>query len=412
MSTPLRHLLLPLLLVGSPNANAADEIGSAAVMKVATAEKPPLLETIEALVSIDSGTGYQAGLSRIEKILVDRLQELGASVELHPAAASVVGNNIVARLTGRGSSRILLMIHYDTVFEEGEAQRRPFRIENGRLYGPGVADAKGSIALILHALKMLRDMKFDGYGTLTVLFNPDEEKGSFGSRDLIRQLAAQQDYVLSFEPPETDDVTVATNGINYLFLKTTGVASHAGSAPEQGRNAITELAHQLLQLNDLGDPEKGTTVNWTIVKGGTRRNIIPAEADAEGDMRYSDYGEIDRVTADVERISRNRLIPDTGVEFRIERGRPPLPRNNASEQLAAVAQKVYEATGRKLGTRMMRFGTDAGYAYRPGAEQPAVLETLGLVGGGLHSPDEYAELDSIVPRLFLTVGMVMKLSGR
>ncbi|WP_080522676.1 M20/M25/M40 family metallo-hydrolase [Methyloprofundus sedimenti] len=242
---------------------------------------------------------------------------------------------------------------------------------------------------------------------ITVLFNPDEEKGSFGSRDLIREIASRQDYVLSYEPPNTDAVTVATNGINYLFLDVAGLASHAGSAPEQGSNAIIELSHQLLQLNDLGNLEKGTTVNWTLVKGGEKRNIIPAQAAAEGDMRYSDYSEIERVTNDVQKIIQRQLVAGTQVNFRLQSGRPPLPRNPASQQLADTAQKVYQDIGLDLGITMMRFGTDAGYAYQEGAETPRVLETLGLVGGGLHSAQEYALLDSIAPRLYLTMALII-----
>lgn len=254
-------------------------------------------------------------------------------------------------------------------------------------------------------------LDFEGLGTLTVFFNPDEEKGSLGSRDLIQELASEQDYVLSYEPPETDAVTVATNGINYVFLNVKGVASHAGSAPEEGRNAVIELAHQLLQLQELGNPEKQTTVNWTVVKGGDRRNVIPDEATAEGDMRYSDFSEIDRVTAEAERIVQEHLIPDTEVEFSLERGRPPLPKNEATDKLAARAQQVYQDIDRDLDAVIMRFGTDAGYAYVQDSAKPAVLETLGIVGAAIHSPDEFAELESVAPRLYLTTRLIMELSA-
>jgi len=264
--------------------------------------------------------------------------------------------------------------------------------------------------MILHAIELLQRQNFTQFGTLTVLFNPDEEKGSFGSRELIRELAGQHDYALSYEPPESDIVTVATSGINYVFLNVKGVASHAGSAPEKGRNAVIELAHQLLQLQNLGNAEKMTTVNWTIVDGGERRNIIPADASAEGDMRYSDYAEIDRVTADANRIIEKHLVPDTEVTFGLKRGRPPLPANEATDKLAALAQSIAAEIGYELGTVAMRFGTDAGYAYSPDSVKPAVLETLGLVGARIHSPEEYAELDSIAPRLYLTMRLIMALS--
>lgn len=379
------------------------------MLNMAKKEQSAFLETVQTLVNIDSGTGNKDGLSKVEGILTQRLTELGANVVLKPPQSGV-GNIVLGNLQGKGKVTFLLMIHYDTVFAESEAQRRPFRREQGRIFGPGVADAKGSLALILHSLKLLNELNYDGYGTITVLFNADEEKGSFGSRDLIRETAAGHDYVLSYEPPNTDAVTIATNGINYLFLDVTGVASHAGSAPDLGRNAIIELSHQLLQLNDLGNPEKGTTVNWTLVKGGEKRNIIPDQASAEGDMRFSDYSEIERVTNDAQKIIHNQLIPDTQVNFHLQRGRPPLPSNPISKRLAVTAQKVYRDIGLDLGVTKMRFGSDAGYAYQEGAEKPAVLETLGLVGDGLHSPKEFALLDSIVPRLYLTMALIMRLS--
>ena len=117
-------------------------------------------------------------------------------------------------------------------FLPGTAAKRPFKVDGERAYGPGVADAKGGVAMILHSLKLLQDDKFDGFGTLTVLFNPDEETGSAGSKKIIAELARQHDYVFSYEPPDKDAVTVATNGINGVMLEVKGKSSHAGSAPE------------------------------------------------------------------------------------------------------------------------------------------------------------------------------------
>jgi glutamate carboxypeptidase len=393
---------------GAGTALAADKQADD-LLKRAEAERPAFLTTLEQLVGINTGTGYAPGLSKVEAILTDRLKALGADVRVSDAKPST-GRNIVGTLKGQGEAKFLLMVHYDTVFPEGAVAERPFRVEGERARGPGVADAKGGLAMILHSLKLLRDAKFDRYGTITVLFNPDEEAGSRGSRETIAELARQQDYVFSYEPPDTDAVTTATNGINTVFLDVKGRASHAGSAPEEGRNAVTELAHQLVQLKDLGDPAKGTTVNWTVAKGGDKRNIIPAQASAEGDMRYSDLAEYDRVLADGKRIVQNHLIPDTQAEFRIEKGRPPLVKNPGSDQLAGFARGLYSRTGRDLQSVAMRFGTDAGYASDPNNPKPAVLETLGIVGAGLHSPEEYADLSSIAPRLYLTASLIMELS--
>ena len=379
--------------------------------RAAEKAQPAFLETLETLVNLDSGSTNPTGLAQVEAVLERRLRALGGEVVALPAAGSAAGRILQASFRGRGHSRILLMMHYDTVFGLGEAMRRPFRIEGNRLLGPGVVDPKGGLAIILHALELLHSLDYAEYGTLTVLFNPDEEKGSFGSREWIGKIAARQQVVLSYEPPDTEAVVLATNGINYLFLEVSGIAAHAGSAPEQGRNAVIELAHQLLQLRDLGDPALATTVHWTLVQGGERRNIIPAQAQAEGDMRYSHVAEIERVEKAASALVKNRLIPDTQTVFRLERGRPPLALNPATARLASLAQRLYAETGRRLETIQMRFGTDAGYAYQPGETAPAVLEGLGLPGGSLHTSREYGELDQIVPRLYLTARLILAVSA-
>ena len=372
----------------------AADLAPETLLKKAEAEQKPYLATVEQLVNVDTGTGQEPGLKTVSALLIERLKALGAKVETSPASPSA-GDNIVGTFKGTGKKSFLLMVHYDTVFLPGTAAKRPFKVDGERAYGPGVADAKGGVAMILHSLKLLQDDKFDGFGTLTVLFNPDEETGSAGSKKIIAELARQHDYVFSYEPPDKDAVTVATNGINGVMLEVKGKSSHAGSAPEEGRNAAMELAHQMLQLKDLGDSAKGTTVNWTMVRAGDKRNIIPSSASAEADMRYSDLSESDRVLADAQRLVQKKLIDDTEVTVRLEKGRPPLAKNAASEQLAKEAQVLYARIDRKIEAIAMRFGTDAGYAYVPGSDKPAVLETMGVVGAGLHADDEYIELSSL-----------------
>ena len=379
------------------------------LLSQAQAEQPAYLQTLKSLVSVDTGTGTQEGLEQISALLVKRLTDLGAKVETFPATPSA-GNNIIGTFKGSGTKDFLLMVHYDTVFGPGTAAKRPFRTEGDRAYGPGVADAKGGVAMILHAIKLLQDQQFKGYGTLTVLFNPDEEMGSAGSKRIISELARKHDYVFSYEPPDTDAVTVATNGINQVKLEVKGRSSHAGSAPENGRNALTELSHQIIQLKDLGDQAKGTTVNWTLAKAGEKANIIPDLATAEADMRYSDVTENARVMADAERLSKNSLIPDTQVTLTLNKGRPPLAKNEGSEGLAKTARQLYGQIDKTIEPIAMRFGTDAGYAYLPGSAKPAVLETMGVVGAGLHADNEYIELNSVAPRLYLTVAMIRELS--
>ncbi len=357
------------------------------------------------LVNIDSGTDDGDGLARVAGLLAERLGKLGAKVEVKPALPSV-GKLVLGRFQGKGERSILLLAHLDTVFNHGEAARRPFRIEAERAFGPGVADAKGGVALVLHALAILRARGFTDYKMLTVVFNPDEDKGFAGSQELIQSLSREHDEVLSFEPPDGERVIVATNGIAFVELKVKGRASHAGAAPEKGRNAALELAGQILQLKDLGDARKGTTVNWTLLHGSERVNIIPEYANATADMRMSDVSELERVQNDANRIVQKHFVPDTEVTVKVEPRRPPFARNPSSERLARLAQRIYLGLGKTLEPVAMRYGTDAGFAYRPGSSKPAVLEGLGIVGDGLHTADEWADLASVTPRLYLAVRLV------
>jgi glutamate carboxypeptidase len=403
----MRIYLAAAVCYAALNVPVAAEPASSA-LRAAEGQKAAYLKTLEQLVNLDSGTDDGPGLAKVQDILAQRLRDLGAAVEISDAPPSA-GKVILGRLEGKGGRSILLMDHYDTVFLPGDAEKRPFKIEGSRAYGPGVADAKGGVSLILHALQILKDQGFTDYKTISVLFNADEERSSIGSRDQIRRVAADYDYVLSYEPPEQDQVTVATNGIAYVHLRVKGIASHAGSAPEKGRNAAIELAHQLLQLQKLGDPQKGTTVNWTMVRAGEKINVIPDAAEAAADMRLSDVSELVRVQNDGEALVRNKLIPETEVSFIVENRRPPFSRNVPSENMAAAASRIYSEIGKDLKVGAMRFGTDAGYAWNPNNPRPAVLETMGLQGSKIHSSGEYAELDSIVPRLYLSVRMIQTL---
>jgi glutamate carboxypeptidase len=376
-----------------------------ALLQAAQQRKDALVKDMAVLTNIDSGTDNAAGLAQVEAVLVERLKAVGASVEIL-AAPPAAGKMVVGRLQGTGSKNIMLMIHYDTVFGVGDAAKRPFRIDGHKAYGPGVADAKSGALLIVHALAIARERNFKDYKTLTVLFNPDEEKSSLGSRDMIAKLSAEQDYVLVFEPPEADVVTVATNGIAYVHLDVKGRASHAGSAPEAGRNAAIELSNQVVQLKDLGSAAKGTTVSWTVLQAGDRVNIIPEKASATADMRMSDVSELARVQADADKIIGRKLIPDTEVTVKVENRRPPFSRNAATDNLAATADGIYRELGKSIKPLAMRYGTDAGFAYNPKASKPVVLDGMGIVGDRIHSSDEWGDLDSVAPRLYLTVRML------
>ncbi len=399
------------LFVGSALAQV-DESTLAQVQR----ERAPLIDTMNELVSIESGSRDFDGLSRIAEVIAGRLRMLGGDVDLvEPAdiyhmqdTPAQIGRSVVARFRGTGTRRILLLAHMDTVYLKGTLAEQPFRLEGNRAYGLGIADDKHGVALILHTLSVLRAIGFDDYGLITVLINADEEVSSAGSRSLITALGREHDVVFSCESGGDNRVRLRTSGIGAFKLIVRGRAAHAGAAPEQGRNALYELAHQIMQTRDLSDPDAGLKMNWTVATGGNTRNVIPAEAEATADVRVLLVEDYDRIESEVRRLMRNQLIPDTKIDLVFERRRPPLVSNTASRRLAAHAQEVYRELGMELivDDEVSGGGTDAAFAALE-TDAP-VIEGMGLQTFGAHSNEaEYVNLESVEPRLYLLTRMIM-----
>ena len=405
-SSRLALVFAGTLLCAARAACAADAHPN--VLSAAEGYRSDALHLLERLVNIDSGTGDAAGLDQIGAIVVDELHAAGADVQ-RVTAAPAVGDNILATWKGTGKVRILLMAHMDTVFKEGTARAKPFHIQDDRAYGPGVMDDKGGVVAGLYAMKILQKLDFKQYGQVTILLNTNEETGSKGTRALIEREARQHDVTLNLEPGRpADGLVVWRKGSGTVEIEVKGKAAHAGVAPESGRNAAAELAHQVLQLGRLGDSAKQTTFNVTVLKAGDATNVIPDHATAFADVRVAVPEEFDRVERDLARVSADKLIPDTEVKTTLVRGFPPMPRSAATDQLAAKAQAIYAEIGRKLTLEGSGGAADA--SVSAGAGTPT-LDGFGIVGGGIHTPDEYAEVESVVPRLYLLSRMLMELAG-
>jgi len=384
-------------------------------------ERGAYLKTLQELVSIESGSRDIEGLNRISDVIAGRLRELGGDVQFVPPATdgirfqdtpAQIGRAVLARFKGTGTRRVLLLAHMDTVYERGAGAKQPFRIDGDRAYGLGIEDDKQGVALILHTLAVLRAMKFQQYGMVTVLINADEEIGSPGSRALITRLGREHDVVLSCESGGTgsdDRVQLATTGNGAVLLRVTGRASHAGEAPEQGRNALYELAHQIMQMRDLSDPKAGIKMNWTVASAGTVRNQIPAVAQATADVRVQRVMSWDEVERRVRERVKKTLVPETKVDVVVERRRPPLEVTEASRQLAAQAQRIYGEIGRKLRVSTEGSGGATDAAFAALETRGPVIEGLGLLGDGAHSSDaEYILLNSLEPRLYLLSRLIMQ----
>lgn len=368
-----------------------------------------VLKNLETVVNIESPTGYEKGLIEMGNFMVEQLRELGATVETVPATGSAVGFNIIATLEGTGTGNTLMLAHIDTVHKIGSVAERPFRVEKGRAYGPGISDDKGGLILGLQALKLIKEMNYTNFGKITYLINCDEEKGSFGSRALIMEKAKEHHYAIGLEPGiPGDEIMSWRKGIGYYVVEVKGQSAHAGIEPEKGRNAVMELAHQILQFSKLGDEKKMTSINFTIFQAGGVSNIIPDFAKAQADVRVLYPTEYDRLEKAMNEVAKNKLVPGTEVKIIATKGRPPFPKSPQSEAFASKFAAIYSEVGLKLNIVGSGGGSDANYAASVGA---TAVDGLGIVGGGDHTPQEYIELESISPRLYLLTKMLMDLGS-
>ncbi|MET0541171.1 MAG: glutamate carboxypeptidase, partial [Variovorax sp.] len=305
---------------------------------------------------------------------------------------------------------LLLMSHMDTVYLKGILAKAPFRVEGNKAYGPGIADDKGGNAVILHTLKLLKTYGVRDYGTITVLFNTDEEKGSFGSRDLIQEEAKQADYILSFEPTAADNekFSLGTSGIAYVQANVKGKASHAGAAPELGINAVVEASDLVLRTMDIDDKAKGLRFNWTIVKGGAVNNIIPESATVNADVRYARNEDFDAAMKTLEERAQKVKVPGAEVAIVVTRGRPAFNAGEGGKKLVEKAMGYYKEAGGVIEVEERTGGgTDAAYAALSGKP---VIESLGLPGFGYHSDKaEYVMIDAIPRRLYMAARLIMDL---
>lgn len=386
------------------------EVTREAIRKQAADQEPLVLQTLRKLVEVESGSRDLEGLTVLRAVIEAELAAIGVPYEvIATPAADRTGSMLLARLKGKGTSRIALIAHMDTVYKRGDLARQPFRVDGGKAYGLGIADDKSGVAIILHTLRMLTALNVDTFGEVTMLINADEEIGSPSSRDRITRLGEENDLVISFEGSgvKGDYVRLATSSIARAKLTVKGRASHSGANPDFGRNALVELAHQILQMRDLSDPASGLKVNWTLAQAGSVANMIPSRATATADMRAQQMTDFDAVETVMQQRIQNHLVPDTEVSIEVFRGRPPLNPTDKGRVVARQVQAIAEEIGWKLDVleKPTGGGTDAAYAAL--RARGAVIESFGLQGFGSHSDDaEYVLVSSIQPRLYTTVRLI------
>jgi glutamate carboxypeptidase len=399
-------LLLPTLWSEAAAPSRNDKVYGAV-----EASRSGALDLLRQIVDIDSGTGDIEGGAKVEALIAARLNDLGAQVRIEPAEVAGLPGNLVAVLHGTGKGRILIIAHVDTVFGPGTAASRPFSMDQKRAYGPGVGDEKAGVVSAVTALKILHDLGFKNFATITLLLDDSEERGSPGSTKLIRALARQHDVEFNMEPGDPPDaLTVWRKGSASIRVTVKGRAAHAGMAPQDGRNAAVELIHQLSVL-ETAFPHSGAgiTVNLTVLRAGERNNIIPDLAEATVNVRYRRAAEFDAILAQIEASARTTVVPDTSVVITHDTAFPPLTENAQIDALAARARAIYAEIGRTVELSGNGGASESALAM---AEGTPALDGLGFVGGDFHTDHEWIDLESVTPRLYLFTRLLMETGAK
>jgi glutamate carboxypeptidase len=371
------------------------------------ADLPEYLADLERLVNIDCGSYTPSGVNEVGRWTGDFLDELGADVVFRPDPAGRLGDTVVATFSGQaGGARVLLIGHLDTVFDPGTAASRPFRLEDGIAHGPGVTDMKSGLLAGLFALKAL----IGGRGglpfeRLVFVANPDEEIGSPISTPHIRAIAAEVDVALVLECARANgDIVSSRKGILDARLTVNGRAAHAGVEPEKGRSAILEAARIVTELHELNGRWPGVTLNVGVIDGGTRPNVVPERCTLEVDVRATSREALETAEAELRRIAEATEVEDTTVEFEMMARWWPMEKLERSGRLVEHAQAVAVALGFEIHDAATGGASDANTTSGMGVPS---LDGLGPIGGNDHSPAEYLDVDSIVPRTTLLAGLLL-----
>jgi glutamate carboxypeptidase len=369
-----------------------------------TERRDLMVANIRELVEIESPSDNKAAVDQIGDLVAVKFAALGGAVRFHQARK--FGNHLQVDFAGQAKAKIkpvLLLGHYDTVYPLGTLASMPSRVANGKLTGPGVLDMKSGIGLMLHAMAALKDW----HGTLprpvTVLLVSDEEVGSDSSRVITESLAQKSAAALVLEPsygPE-GKVKTARKGVGEYQVKVTGKASHAGLDFQKGANAILELARQIQKISSFTDLKKGLTVNVGIVSGGSRTNVVPAEALAQVDVRIArmkDATEIDKKMRGLRPFNRKCKVDVSGGV-----NRPPMERTAGVTGLYVIATDIARELGWDLGEAAVGGGSDGNFTAGLGIP---TLDGLGGVGDGAHAVHEHVVISQLPKRAALLAGLI------
>ena len=371
------------------------------VLRWLTARQSEMVASVREMVLRESPTQNKQACDALCSYLARQFESLGGHVRIHRQRSA--GNHLQVTFTGaKGRESVLLLGHFDTVYDVGTLQTMPWREENGRLYGPGIFDMKSGIAQMMFALWASREIRGGLPRPVTVLLVSDEEGGSESSRALTEKIARQCSAVLVCEPSGPGGaLKTARKGVGSFLMKITGQAAHSGLDFEKGQSAILELAHQIQAISRLTDLKRGVTLNVGVIRGGTRTNVIAAEATAEVDLRIARKAD----GALMERKVRGLRPVNPKCKIEIEGGinRPPMERTKQVVALFELARQIAHELGFSLAEIAVGGGSDGNFTGGIGIP---TLDGLGAVGEGAHASHESIVAAELPRRAALLAGLI------
>lgn len=357
------------------------------------------LKELECLVNIDSVSSAPEGTAKVASFMAEKYRSLGWQVRYH-AFAPTIGPCLEMVNGDFPSYDVLILAHMDTVFPVGTVETRPFSIKGNRAYGPGVIDCKAGMLSGFYALQALQlSGKLQGKAVAVFLNSDHEGISSRYSRAYSEELAKKSKCTLVLEAARANGNLVnKRKGIGRYYIKVHGVAAHAGIDHRNGRNAIEELARWILALQSRTDYEKETTLNVGTVSGGISISAVPAEAEAALDIRFYDRREAEDVERLLASLQAHPGVEGTTAEVAGGITRPAMVPTERTMWLCEAVDRIGAELGVKFGWMASGGGSDGSFSAALGTP---TIDGMGPVGGGAHSPEEYLEIDTVLPRLGL-----------
>lgn len=369
-----------------------------------------MVDTWKLLVDRDCGSGNKAGVDGVGRDVKDFLEKCGFKVWFHEYEKA--GNMLVAEYGDASKPFIVLTGHMDTVFGDGTAAARPFTIKDGKVTGPGVLDMKGGVCILLSTLEALHAAGFDDFPCKVILVADEEPAHVFSNApEVIEKESKGAKCAFNFETGFPDHaLVVQRKGCWRFFIETFGRGCHVGNDPQNGRSAILEMAHKIIEIENLTDYSKQYNVNVGTIKGGTVANAAPAHCKVECDFRYVHPEDLPILRKKVEEVCAKQYVPDVTTKLYDSVGFAVMPQLPGNLELLKIAQEVAEESGFPVpGPKLCGGGSDA--AYTEAAGVPTLCGT-GVEGSRNHTVEEWADVDSLFRRAKQMAGILLKLNEK